>query len=149
MKTTYINSKTENKMDIKIKSLSTPISKSSDLKKYLEITIDQLFSEVATQENKDKVLTTKQKPYVLRRVLKQLKDEKMIEDRLVITVNLMIRNINNFITEMKKEQKDETGLSRNFIPSKSYKLILESLVMLVLEPSYQNIIKKILKVKEV
>ena len=148
MKTTYINSKTENKMDIKIKSLSTPISKSSDLKKYLEITIDQLFSEVATQENKDKVLTTKQKPYVLRRVLKQLKDEKMIEDRLVITVNLMIRNINNFIIEMKKEQK-ENGLSKNYIPSKSYRLILESLVMLVLEPSYQNIIKKILKVKEV
>ena len=122
MKTTYINSKTENKMDIKIKSLSTPISKSSDLKKYLEITIDQLFSEVATQENKDKVLTTKQKPYVLRRVLKQLKDEKMIEDRLVITVNLMIRNINNFIIEMKKEQKDENGLSTNYIPTKSYKL---------------------------
>jgi hypothetical protein len=72
----------------------------------------------------------------------------MIEDKLVMTVNLMIRNINNFITEMKKEKKDENGLSKDYIPSKSYRLILESLVMLVLEPSYQNMIKKILKVKE-
>ena len=48
-----------------------------------------------------------------------------------------------------EELSFRSGLSKNYIPSKSYRLILESLVMLVLEPSYQNMIKKILKVKEV
>lgn len=77
--------------------------------------ITQLFTEErANQENKDSVLTTKQKPYVLKEILTQLKQNNNIDAKLNKTINLLIRNVNSFIAIAKQEKLNEQGKVKKF-----------------------------------
>ena len=104
--------------------------------------ITQLFSEErANQENKDSVLTTKQKPYVLKEILTQLKqDNNNIDAKLNKTINLLIRNVNSFIAIAKQEKLNEQGKVKNFIPSTEYEEILRGLTLFTLNSSFSKII---------
>ena len=79
----YSKSTTTNKTKVKLLKLPKRIENNLQLKKFMNDAITQLFTEEkANQENKDSVLTTKQKPYVLKEILTQLKQNNNIDSHL-------------------------------------------------------------------
>ena len=138
----YSKSTTTNKTKVKLLKLPKKIENNLQLKKFMNDAITQLFTEErATQENKDSVLTTKQKPYVLKEILTQLKqDNNNIDAKLNKTINLLIRNVNSFIAIAKQEKLNDEGKVKNFIPSTEYEEILRGLTLFTLNTSFNKII---------
>ena len=139
---TYIKSQSENKTQVKLikfKEGST-IQNNKALREYLNHSLNQLFE--------DKELFMKQKPYAFKNILKELKGNKMVDDRLVYSVNLLIRNINAFTKVLKEEVKSEDGKVKNYIPTPNYRNILDSLILFTLDSSFNKIIKTTLKVSK-
>ena len=138
----YSKSTTTNKTKVKLLKLPKRIENNLQLKKFMNDAITQLFTEErANQENKDSVLTTKQKPYVLKEILTQLKqDNNNIDAKLNKTINLLIRNVNSFIAIAKQEKLNDEGKVKNFIPSTEYEEILRGLTLFTLNSSFSKII---------
>lgn len=137
----YSKSTTTNKTKVKLLKLPKRIENNLQLKKFMNDAITQLFTEEkANQENKDSVLTTKQKPYVLKEILTQLKQNNNIDAKLNKTINLLIRNVNSFIAIAKQEKLNEQGKVKNFIPSTEYEEILRGLTLFTLNSSFSKII---------
>ena len=138
----YSKSTTTNKTKVKLLKLPKRIENNLQLKKFMNDAITQLFTEErANKENKDSVLTTKQKPYVLKEILTQLKqDNNNIDAKLNKTINLLIRNVNSFIAIAKQEKLNEQGKVKNFIPSTEYEEILRGLTLFTLNTSFNKII---------
>ena len=139
---TYIKSQSENKTQVKLikfKEGST-IQNNKALRDYLNHSLNQLFE--------DKELFMKQKPYAFKNILKELKGNKMVDDRLVYSVNLLIRNISSFTKVLQEEVKSEDGKVKNYIPTTNYRNILDSLILFTLDSSFNKIIKTTLKVSK-
>ena len=137
----YSKSTTTNKTKVKLLKLPKRIENNLQLKKFMNDAITQLFTEErANQENKDSVLTTKQKPYVLKEILTQLKQDNNIDAKLNKTINLLIRNVNSFIAIAKQEKLNKEGKVKNFIPSTEYEEILRGLTLFTLNSSFNKII---------
>ena len=137
----YSKSTTTNKTKVKLLKLPKRIENNLQLKKFMNDAITQLFTEErANQENKDSVLTTKQKPYVLKEILTQLKQDNNIDAKLNKTINLLIRNVNSFIAIAKQEKLNKEGKVKNFIPSTEYEEILRGLTLFTLNSSFSKII---------
>ncbi len=138
----YSKSTTTNKTKVKLLKLPKRIENNLQLKKFMNDAITQLFTEErANQENKNSVLTTKQKPYVLKEILTQLKqNNNNIDAKLNKTINLLIRNVNSFIAIAKQEKLNEQGKVKNFIPSTEYEEILRGLTLFTLNTSFNKII---------
>lgn len=137
----YSKSTTTNKTKVKLLKLPKRIENNLQLKKFMNDAITQLFTEEkANQENKDSVLTTKQKPYVLKEILTQLKQNNNIDAKLNKTINLLIRNVNSFIAIAKQEKLNDEGKIKNFIPSTEYEEILRGLTLFTLNTSFNKII---------
>lgn len=138
---TYSKSTTNNKTEVNLLAIPKKIENNIQLRKFVNDSITQLFTEEkATTENKDNVLTLKQKPYALKHILKSLKSNDNVNRNLDTSINLLIRNVNSFIAIAKQEKTNEEGKVINFIPSSDYEEVLRGLMLFTLCSSFNKAI---------
>lgn len=142
----YTKVKKDNYTNLELTVLKNPITRRSDLRKYLKILIDDIFEEPKEE------ISLRQKPYAFLNVLKQIKSKGNIakEETLEYPIGLMIKNTNHFIEVMKAEVKDDADYknNKNFINSADYKDIFKSLLLLVFNNKFHEIVKLSIKPKE-
>ena len=96
---------------------------------------------------KDKEILKKQKVVAIKNLVKDLK-VAINNDTFKYSLNLVIRNLNEYHNLQKSETKDENGKVKNFIPTQEAQAIIQALVLLAYSNSLAKICKNLFKDKK-
>ena len=136
----YVNIDTKNKTKIvAIKEVVENLRTNEAIRNYIISSVSEIF--------KDKEILKKQKVVAIKNLVKDLKIA-LNNDTFKYSLNLVIRNLNEYHTLQKSETKDENGKVKNFIPSQESQSIIQSLVLLAYSNSFSKICKNLYKDKK-
>ncbi len=136
----YVNIDSNNKTKIVAKKQIVENLKSNEaIRNYLISSVSDVF--------KDKEILKKQKVVAIKNLVKDLKIA-LNNDTFKYSLNLVIRNLNEYHTLQKSEIKDENGKITNFIPSQETQAIVQALVLLAYSNSFSKICKNLYKDKK-
>ena len=130
----YVNIDTNNKTKIvATKQVVENLRTNEAIRNFLISSVSDIF--------KDKEILKKQKIVAIKNLVKDLKIA-LKNEAFNYSLNLVIRNLNEYHTLQKSEIKDENGKSKNFIPSQESQAIIHALVLLAYF-TYTNVVLKL------
>ena len=136
----YVNIDTKNKTKIvATKQIVENLRTNEAIRNYIISSVSEIF--------KDKEILKKQKVVAIKNLVKDLKIA-LNNDTFKYSLNLVIRNLNEYHTLQKSEIKDENGKITNFIPSQETQAIIQALVLLAYSNSLAKICKNLFKDKK-
>ncbi|MFY4807885.1 hypothetical protein ACOTVK_04920 [Aliarcobacter butzleri] len=136
----YVNIDSNNKTKIVSKKQIVENLKSNEaIRNFLISSVSDIF--------KDKEIFKKQKVVAIKNLVKDLK-VAINNDTFKYSLNLVIRNLNEYHNLQKSEIKDENGKVKNFIPSQESQAIVQALVLLAYSNSLAKICKNLFKDKK-
>ncbi len=136
----YVNIDSNNKTKIVAKKQIVENLKSNEaIRNYLISSVSDIF--------KDKEIFKKQKVVAIKNLVKDLKIA-INNDTSKYSLNLVIRNLNEYHNLQKNEIKDENGKITNFIPSQEAQAIIQALILLAYSNSLAKICKNLFKDKK-
>ena len=136
----YVNIDTKNKTKIvAIKEVVENLRTNEAIRNYIISSVSEIF--------KDKEILKKQKVVAIKNLAKDLKIA-LKNEAFNYSLNLVIRNLNEYHNLQKSETKDENGKVKNFIPSQESQSIIQSLVLLAYSNSFSKICKNLYKDKK-
>ena len=136
----YVNIDSNNKTKIVSKKQIVENLKSNEaIRNYLISSVSEVF--------KDKEILKKQKVVAIKNLVKDLK-VAINNDTFKYSLNLVIRNLNEYHNLQKSETKDENGKVKNFIPTQEAQAIIQALVLLAYSNSLAKICKNLYKDKK-
>ena len=131
----YVNIDTNNKTKIvATKQVVENLRTNEAIRNFLISSVSDIF--------KDKEILKKQKIVAIKNLVKDLKIA-LKNEAFNYSLNLVIRNLNEYHTLQKSEIKDENGKSKNFIPSQESQAIIHALVLLAYSNSFAKICKNL------
>ena len=136
----YVNIDTKNKTKIvATKQIVENLRTNEAIRNYIISSVSEIF--------KDKEILKKQKVVAIKNLAKDLKIA-LKNEAFNYSLNLVIRNLNEYHTLQKSEIKDENGKITNFIPSQETQAIVQALVLLAYSNSFSKICKNLYKDKK-
>ena len=136
----YVNIDTKNKTKIvAIKEVVENLRTNEAIRNYIISSVSEIF--------KDKEILKKQKVVAIKNLVKDLK-VAISNDNFKYSLNLVIRNLNEYHTLQKSEVKNPSGKITNFIPSQEAQAIIQALVLLAYSNSLAKICKNLFKDKK-
>ena len=136
----YVNIDTKNKTKIvATKQIVENLRTNEAIRNYIISSVSEIF--------KDKEILKKQKVVAIKNLVKDLK-VAINNDTFKYSLNLVIRNLNEYHNLQKSEIKDENGKVKNFIPSQESQAIIHALVLLAYSNSFSKICKNLYKDKK-
>ena len=136
----YVNIDTKNKTKIvATKQIVENLRTNEAIRNYIISSVSEIF--------KDKEILKKQKVVAIKNLAKDLKIA-LKNEAFNYSLNLVIRNLNEYHNLQKSETKDENGKVKNFIPSQESQSIIQSLVLLAYSNSFSKICKNLYKDKK-
>lgn len=136
----YVNIDSNNKTKIVAKKQIVENLKSNEaIRNFLISSVSDIF--------KDKEIFKKQKVVAIKNLVKDLK-VAISNDNFKYSLNLVIRNLNEYHTLQKSEVKNPSGKITNFIPSQEAQAIIQALVLLAYSNSLAKICKNLFKDKK-
>lgn len=136
----YVNIDTKNKTKIvAIKEVVENLRTNEAIRNYIISSVSEIF--------KDKEILKKQKVVAIKNLVKDLK-VAINNDTFKYSLNLVIRNLNEYHTLQKSEVKNPSGKITNFIPSQEAQAIIQALVLLAYSNSFSKICKNLYKDKK-
>ena len=136
----YVNIDTKNKTKIvAIKEVVENLITNEAIRNYIISSVSEIF--------KDKEILKKQKVVAIKNLAKDLKIA-LKNEAFNYSLNLVIRNLNEYHNLQKSETKDENGKVKNFIPSQESQAIIHALVLLAYSNSFSKICKNLYKDKK-
>ncbi len=136
----YVNIDTKNKTKIvAIKEVVENLRTNEAIRNYIISSVSEIF--------KDKEILKKQKVVAIKNLVKDLK-VAINNDTFKYSLNLVIRNLNEYHNLQKSETKDENGKVKNFIPTQEAQAIIQALVLLAYSNSLAKICKNLYKDKK-
>ena len=136
----YVNIDTKNKTKIVAKKEVVENLRTNEaIRNYIISSVSEIF--------KDKEILKKQKVVAIKNLVKDLKIA-LNNDTFKYSLNLVIRNLNEYHTLQKSETKDENGKVKNFIPTQEAQAIVQALVLLAYSNSFSKICKNLYKDKK-
>ena len=136
----YVNIDTNNKTKIvATKQVVENLRTNEAIRNFLISSVSDIF--------KDKEILKKQKIVAIKNLVKDLKIA-LKNEAFNYSLNLVIRNLNEYHTLQKSEIKDENGKITNFIPSQETQAIIHALVLLAYSNSFSKICKNLYKDKK-
>ena len=136
----YVNIDTKNKTKIvATKQIVENLRTNEAIRNYIISSVSEIF--------KDKEILKKQKVVAIKNLVKDLK-VAISNDNFKYSLNLVIRNLNQYHNLQKSEIKDENGKVKNFIPSQESQSIIQALVLLAYSNSLAKICKNLYKDKK-
>ena len=137
----YVNIDTSNKTKIVAKKEVVENLRTNEaIRNYIISSVSEIF--------KDKEILKKQKVVAIKNLVKDLKIA-ISNDNFKYSLNLVIRNLNEYHNLQKSETKDENGKVKNFIPTQEAQAIIQALVLLAYSNSLAKICKNLFKDKKV
>ena len=136
----YVNIDTNNKTKIDAtKEVVENLRTNEAIRNFLIASVVDIF--------KDKEIFKKQKVVAIKNLVKDLK-VAINNDTFKYSLNLVIRNLNEYHTLQKSEVKNPSGKITNFIPSQEAQSIIQALVLLAYSNSFSKICKNLYKDKK-
>lgn len=136
----YVNIDTNNKTKIvATKQVVENLRTNEAIRNFLISSVSDIF--------KDKEILKKQKVVAIKNLVKDLK-VAINNDTFKYSLNLVIRNLNEYHNLQKSETKDENGKVKNFIPTQEAQAIIQALVLLAYSNSFSKICKNLYKDKK-
>lgn len=136
----YVNIDTKNKTKIvATKQIVENLRTNEAIRNYIISSVSEIF--------KDKEILKKQKVVAIKNLVKDLK-VAISNDNFKYSLNLVIRNLNEYHTLQKSEVKNPSGKITNFIPSQEAQAIIQALVLLAYSNSLAKICKNLFKDKK-
>ena len=136
----YVNIDTKNKTKIvAIKEVVENLRTNEAIRNYIISSVSEIF--------KDKEILKKQKVVAIKNLAKDLKIA-LKNEAFNYSLNLVIRNLNEYHNLQKSETKDENGKVKNFIPTQEAQAIIQALVLLAYSNSLAKICKNLYKDKK-
>ena len=136
----YVNIDTKNKTKIvATKQIVENLRTNEAIRNYIISSVSEIF--------KDKEILKKQKVVAIKNLVKDLKIA-LNNDTFKYSLNLVIRNLNEYHNLQKSETKDENGKVKNFIPTQEAQAIIQALVLLAYSNSLAKICKNLYKDKK-
>lgn len=136
----YVNIDTKNKTKIvATKQIVENLRTNEAIRNYIISSVSEIF--------KDKEILKKQKVVAIKNLVKDLK-VAINNDTFKYSLNLVIRNLNEYHNLQKSETKDENGKVKNFIPTQEAQAILQALILLAYSNSLAKICKNLYKDKK-
>lgn len=136
----YVNIDSNNKTKIVVtKQIVENLRTNEAIRNYIISSVSEIF--------KDKEILKKQKVVAIKNLVKDLK-VAISNDNFKYSLNLVIRNLNQYHNLQKSEIKDENGKVKNFIPSQESQAIIQALVLLAYSNSFSKICKNLYKDKK-
>ncbi len=136
----YVNIDTKNKTKIvATKQIVENLRTNEAIRNYIISSVSEIF--------KDKEILKKQKVVAIKNLVKDLKIA-LNNDTFKYSLNLVIRNLNEYHTLQKSEVKNPSGKITNFIPSQEAQAIIQALVLLAYSNSLAKICKNLYKDKK-
>ena len=136
----YVNIDTKNKTKIVAKKQIVENLRTNEaIRNYIISSVSEIF--------KDKEILKKQKVVAIKNLVKDLKIA-LNNDTFKYSLNLVIRNLNEYHNLQKSETKDENGKVKNFIPTQEAQAIIQALVLLAYSNSFSKICKNLYKDKK-
>ena len=136
----YVNIDTKNKTKIvATKQIVENLRTNEAIRNYIISSVSEIF--------KDKEILKKQKVVAIKNLVKDLK-VAINNDTFKYSLNLVIRNLNEYHTLQKSEVKNPSGKITNFIPSQEAQAIIQALVLLAYSNSLAKICKNLFKDKK-
>ena len=136
----YVNIDTSNKTKIVAKKEVVENLRTNEaIRNYIISSVSEIF--------KDKEILKKQKVVAIKNLVKDLKIA-LNNDTFKYSLNLVIRNLNEYHNLQKSETKDENGKVKNFIPTQEAQAIIQALVLLAYSNSLAKICKNLFKDKK-
>ena len=136
----YVNIDTKNKTKIvATKQIVENLRTNEAIRNYIISSVSEIF--------KDKEILKKQKVVAIKNLVKDLK-VAINNDTFKYSLNLVIRNLNEYHNLQKSETKDENGKVKNFIPTQEAQAIIQALVLLAYSNSLAKICKNLFKDKK-
>ena len=136
----YVNIDTKNKTKIVAKKEVVENLRTNEaIRNYIISSVSEIF--------KDKEILKKQKVVAIKNLVKDLKIA-LNNDTFKYSLNLVIRNLNEYHNLQKSETKDENGKVKNFIPTQEAQAIIQALVLLAYSNSLAKICKNLYKDKK-
>ena len=136
----YVNIDTNNKTKIvATKQVVENLRTNEAIRNFLISSVSDVF--------KDKEILKKQKIVAIKNLVKDLKIA-LKNEAFNYSLNLVIRNLNEYHNLQKSETKDENGKVKNFIPTQEAQAILQALILLAYSNSLAKICKNLYKDKK-
>ena len=136
----YVNIDSNNKTKIVVtKQIVENLRTNEAIRNYIISSVSEIF--------KDKEILKKQKVVAIKNLVKDLK-VAINNDTFKYSLNLVIRNLNEYHNLQKSETKDENGKVKNFIPTQEAQAIIQALVLLAYSNSLAKICKNLFKDKK-
>ena len=136
----YVNIDTKNKTKIvATKQIVENLRTNEAIRNYIISSVSEIF--------KDKEILKKQKVVAIKNLAKDLKIA-LKNEAFNYSLNLVIRNLNEYHNLQKSETKDENGKVKNFIPTQEAQAIIQALVLLAYSNSLAKICKNLYKDKK-
>jgi len=136
----YVNIDTNNKTKIvATKQVVENLRTNEAIRNFLISSVSDIF--------KDKEILKKQKVVAIKNLAKDLKIA-LKNEAFNYSLNLVIRNLNEYHNLQKSETKDENGKVKNFIPTQEAQAILQALILLAYSNSLAKICKNLYKDKK-
>ena len=136
----YVNIDSNNKTKIVVtKQIVENLRTNEAIRNYIISSVSEIF--------KDKEILKKQKVVAIKNLVKDLKIA-LNNDTFKYSLNLVIRNLNEYHNLQKSEIKDENGKVKNFIPTQEAQAIIQALVLLAYSNSLAKICKNLYKDKK-
>ena len=136
----YVNIDTKNKTKIvATKEVVENLRTNEAIRNYIISSVSEIF--------KDKEILKKQKVVAIKNLVKDLKIA-LNNDTFKYSLNLVIRNLNEYHNLQKSEIKDENGKVKDFIPTQEAQAIIQALVLLAYSNSLAKICKNLYKDKK-
>ena len=136
----YVNIDSNNKTKIVVtKQIVENLRTNEAIRNYIISSVSEIF--------KDKEILKKQKVVAIKNLVKDLKIA-LNNDTFKYSLNLVIRNLNEYHNLQKSETKDENGKVKNFIPTQEAQAIIQALVLLAYSNSLAKICKNLFKDKK-
>ncbi|MCT7596712.1 hypothetical protein [Aliarcobacter butzleri] len=136
----YVNIDIKNKTKIVAKKEVVENLRTNEaIRNYIISSVSEIF--------KDKEILKKQKVVAIKNLAKDLKIA-LKNEAFNYSINLVIRNLNEYHNLQKSEIKDENGKVKNFIPTQEAQAIIQALVLLAYSNSLAKICKNLFKDKK-
>lgn len=136
----YVNIDSNNKTKIVAKKEVVENLRTNEaIRNYIISSVSEIF--------KDKEILKKQKVVAIKNLAKDLKIA-LNNDTFKYSLNLVIRNLNEYHNLQKSEVKNPSGKITNFIPSQEAQAILQALILLAYSNSLAKICKNLYKDKK-
>lgn len=136
----YVNIDTNNKTKIvNRKEVVENLRTNEAIRNYIISSVSEIF--------KDKDILKKQKVVAIKNLVKDLKIV-INNDTFKYSLNLVIRNLNEYHTLQKSEVKHSSGKITNFIPTQEAQAIIQALILLAYSNSFAKICKNLFKGKK-